>query len=108
MSEEASRIEEALSRFDAAIDDLASAVERRTAEQGEAAAADSGGDAVQAQAKLQAELAALREDRARLVDELKGLRERNSALADTTTQAGRRVDAAMERIRAVLGDRADH
>lgn len=103
---QASRIEEALSRFDAAIDELAGAVERRNAERGEAAA-DAGQDTAEAQANVQAELSALREDRARLVDELKDLRERNSTLADTNTQAGRKVDAAMERIRAVLGDRAE-
>ncbi|GEM_PF-889597 len=102
---DASRLEQALSRFDAAIDELATAMEHHGTAPGGAEGGDgTGGGEGDRHAALQAELEALREDRARLVDELKGLRERNSELADARTKAVGRIDDAMSRIRTVLGE----
>ena len=55
---------------------------------------------------LQGETDALRKDRSKLAQELDEVRSKANALADTSRQAGRRLDAVMARIGKVLGGNA--
>lgn len=59
----------------------------------------------EAQSKsLNGELQALRDDRSQLASELDDVRAKAKELSDLNRQAARRVDAAMERLKAVIGE----
>jgi hypothetical protein len=85
-----SRIGEALGRFEAALSTLEHSVLHCYEKQ-----STLGQQAREAQA--------LRQDRTRLVQELKEVRAKASELAKANHDAARRIDAAMARIRGVLG-----
>lgn len=85
-----SRIGEALGRFETALNSLETSMLR--CHENEAAL---GQQAREAQA--------LRQDRNRLVQELDEVRGKASELAKASREAARHVDAAMTRIRSVLG-----
>ena len=85
-----SRIGEALGRFETALSTLEHSVLHFHEKE-----ATLGQQAREAQA--------LRQDRTRLVQELQEVRAKASELAKANHDATRRIDAAMERIRGVLG-----
>ena len=84
-------IEQALSRFESALDKVAEAMARARQGDGDSEA-------------LAGEAAALREDRVRLVEELDQVRSNANKLMEANTQAEVRINSAMERIKAVLGE----
>ena len=87
---EASKVEQALDRFEAAMRNMEAAMVR--VQEREAAVETAKGEAH-----------ALREDRARLTRELDEVRAKASELADANAQASRRIDLAMARVKTVLG-----
>jgi Domain of unknown function (DUF4164) len=88
---EASRVDEALGRFENAMRQLEAALAQSHEQQ--AQRMRSAGDA-----------AALKADRLRLVQELAEVRAKASELAEQQRRASRRIDQAMARIRRVLGE----
>ena len=84
-------LEEALSRFESAIDKVEEALTRARQGDGQVEA-------------LTGEAAALREDRARLVEELDEVRANANKLLEANTQAEVRINSAMDRIKSVLGE----
>ncbi len=84
-------LEEALSRFERAIDMIEEALSR--ARQGDGQLE-----------KLSGEAVALREDRARLVEELDQVRTNADKLMEANAQAEVRINSAMDRIKSVLGE----
>jgi Domain of unknown function (DUF4164) len=88
---EASRVDEALGRFETAMRQLEAALAQLHEQQ--AQRIRGAGDA-----------AALRADRLRLVQELAEVRAKASELAEQQRRASRRIDQAMARIRRVLGE----
>ena len=85
-----SRIGEALGRFETALNTLEISMVRCHEKES-------------ALGKLTGEAQALRQDRTRLVQELKEVRGKASELAKASHDAAKRIDAAMVRIRGVLG-----
>ncbi len=88
--DEAPRLDEALRRLAAALDQLEAATARRAA--AEAARAD-----------LTEELAVMQDDRARLALDLDAALARAKRLEATSQQASRRIEKASQSIRAALG-----
>jgi chromosome segregation ATPase len=88
---EASRVDEALGRFENAMRQLEAALVQMHEQQ--AQRMRNAGDA-----------AALKADRLRLVQELAEVRAKASELAEQQRRASRRIDQAMARIRRVLGE----
>ena len=84
-----SRVDEALTRFEAAVRLLEAAVLR---------AGESRNETI----STRAEAEALRDDRARLAGEVHAVRSKASDLADRNRQATVRLDTAMAKIRSVL------
>lgn len=85
------KLEEALSRFDSAMQEL------------EAAMFDARNASAQ-DASTQGEAQALREDRARLASELEEVRANADKLLDKNQQATQKIASAMSRINSVLGE----
>lgn len=85
-----SRVGEALARCEAALSRLEAAMARWH-------------DRERALGRLKGEAEALRRDRSRLAEELDEVRAKASELAEADRQAAKRIDAAMARIRGVLG-----
>jgi chromosome segregation ATPase len=88
---EASRVDEALGRFENAMRQLEAALAQLHEQQ--AQRMRTAGDA-----------AALRTDRLRLVQELAEVRAKASELGEQQRRASRRIEQAMARIRRVLGE----
>ena len=86
-----SRVDEALTRFEAAVRLLEAAVLR---------AGESRNETI----STRAEAEALRDDRARLAGEVHAVRSKAADLADRNRQATARLDTAMAKIRSVLSD----
>ncbi|HEY1361373.1 MAG TPA: DUF4164 family protein [Xanthobacteraceae bacterium] len=82
-------IDAASKRLALALDALAAAVERRH-------------DADRAEARLDAQLQALGNDRSRLAAELDAAAARGRALESANREVAHRLDAAIDRIRSVL------
>ena len=82
-------IEEAMSRFEAALTRIEAAMEK----------------SINEHARLEAtggEVEALRKDRSRLVEELGNAREKTKRLLEVNTEADRRIGMVMERLKSVL------
>ena len=86
---DATAIDAASKRLALALDALAAAVERRQ-------------DADRAEARLDAQLQALGNDRSRLAAELDAAAARGRALESANRKVAHRLDAAIDRIRSVL------
>ncbi len=84
-------IEDALTRFESALDVMEAAMVR----------AKQDGEKSEA---LDGEAAALREDRSRLAEELDQVRDNANKLLEANTQAEARIASAMERIQSVLSE----
>ncbi|MGI9463300.1 MAG: DUF4164 family protein [Aestuariivirgaceae bacterium] len=85
------RIEDALTRFESALEGLETAVAQAKQQNDKPAAIDG-------------ETAALREDRARLAEELDQVRDNANKLLEANTEAESRIASAMERIQTVLSE----
>ncbi len=85
------RIEDALTRFEAALEGLETAIARARQEANKPEVPDG-------------ETAALREDRARLAEELDQVRDNANKLLEANTEAESRIASAMERIQSVLSE----
>ena len=85
-----SRVDEALTRFEAAVRLLEAAVQRAGENRNETIS-------------TRAEAETLRDDRARLAGEVHAVRSKAADLADRNRQATARLDTAMAKIRSVLG-----
>ncbi|NNE21829.1 MAG: DUF4164 family protein [Rhizobiales bacterium] len=85
------KIEDALRKFESALNGLEVAMVRAKESQKQSEA-------------VNGEAAALREDRARLAEELDQVRANANRLLEANTQAETRISSAMERIKTVLGE----
>jgi len=85
------RLEDALSKFETALNGLEAVMVRARESQNQTEA-------------LNGETTALREDRARLAEELDQVRANANRLLEANTQAETRISSAMERIKSVLGE----
>ena len=84
-------IEDALTRFESALDLLEAAMAEPRQVEEKPDVPDG-------------EVVALREDRARMAEELDQVRSNANKLLEANTQAEARINSAMERIRTVLGE----
>lgn len=86
------KLQEALNRFDSALQELEAALVRSRSAQVESRPVNDG------------EVQALREDRARLASELDDVRNNANRLMDNNHKAAEKVASAMSRIKSVLGE----
>jgi predicted nucleic acid-binding Zn-ribbon protein len=91
-----SRLENAISQFNQALDRLDAALARR-------GAASAGAGSSGASEKILREIQALREDRARLAEALDSARADYAALESVGDEVEERLDGAIRDIRRVLG-----